>query len=244
MSQPIRPAPFTTKAEVDAYFAQDPLPCLICGKPFVRLSHHVPRMHAMQADEYRATFGIPWGRGLISESLRLKQAGIMNEQRAAGILPRSPSPEHIARIQILAKHRRPTAACVKDALSLHGLEMHGRSERLALADFEEFLRRIATGRTITEVGHDPDMMARETFDTYCRRNPEFNARVEKVLDDLPPAVQVRGQRVGKSLTTLITIMRDEHAMTWPEIADVLGMKTSTIGGIYRRGKLANAAEPV
>lgn len=83
------------------------------------------------------------------------------------------------------------------------------------------------------------MMRRETFDGYCRHNPDFAAKVEYVLDALPPAVQVRGQRVGKSLTALITIMRDEHAMTWPEIAEILGLKTGTVGGIYRRGKQLN-----
>lgn len=236
------PAPFRTKAELDAYFAQDPLPCLICGKSFTRLSHHIPRMHQMQPDEYRAAFGIPWGRGLISESLRQKQAAIMNQQRAEGILPAAPSPEHIALIQRLSKQRRQVAAAVEDARSLHGLEMHGRTEKLAHADFEEYLRRVATGRTITEVGRDSDMMRRETFDIYCRKNPAFNAKVEHVLDSLPPAVQVRGQRVGKSLTTLITIMRDEHAMTWPEIADILGLKTGTVGGIYRRGKSADSGD--
>lgn len=236
------PAPFTTKAELDAYFAQTPLPCLICGKPFNRLSHHVPRMHGMQLDDYRAAFGIPWGRGLITETVRQKQAAIMNQQREDGILPPAPPPEHIALIQSRAKQRRQVSASVVDVRSLHGLKMHGRTEKLAEADFEEYLRRIATGRTITEVGRDPDMMRRETFDVYCRKNSEFGAKVEKVLDDLPPAVHVRGQRVGKSLTALIMMMRDDHAMTWPEIGDVLGLKVGTVTGIYWRGKKPRTAE--
>lgn len=197
---------------------------------------HVSGAHDLTADEYREQFGIPWGRSLISPSFKARQAEIMAQQRAEGKLPATPTPEHIAMLHERAKLRRSFVATVKNAQSRHALSLHGRAEKLSHADFEEYLRRIATGRTITEVGRDPDMMRRETFDSYCRENPEFKAKVEKVLDDLPPAVQVRGQCVGDSLKKLIVLMRETYQMTWPEIGQTLGLNENTPRGIYHRLK--------
>lgn len=196
----------------------------------------------MSTDEYREEFGIPWRRTLISPTLRTKQAAIMNQQKAEGILPHAPSPEHIARLITAAQNRRVSPASVTDVWVRHALSTHGQTERLSHKDFEEFLRRVSTGRTITEVGRDPDMMRRETFDTYCRRNPDFMRKVEDVLDGLPPAVQVRGQRVGKSLKRFIVILRELHQMSWPEIGFMLDMVEGTPRNIYHRLKHAGKLE--
>lgn len=237
---------FQTMAEVDAYFAQDPLPCLICGGRYNSLHQHVYHTHKMKADEYKEQFGIPWRRGLISASMREKQSAIMNEQRAAGILPHSPSPEHLAKLAVALKNRRPTQKAVRNGMSVHALSTHNREEKLGPADYEEYLRRVASGKTISEVGKEGDLMRRETFDTYCRKNPEFKAKLDEVLDGLPYELQLRCQTVGKTLKTMIVLLRDGHGASWPEIGKALGIKESSGSSIYfrlrKRGELAKYRE--
>jgi hypothetical protein len=231
------PKPFTSMAEIDAYFAQDPLPCLLCGKAYHGLHKHIQMGHKMNLDDYRVEFGIPWTRKLISPSLRAKQAAIMNDQRENGVIPSRPSDEHLAKLPGYSlEGRRPLQAVVRKAMSDHALHTHNRTEKLSHKDYEEFLRRIATGRTLTEVGKDSDMMWRETFVAYCRLHPEFNARVEEVLDNLPVNVQLRGQRTGKSFKQLIVFMREVQGKTWPQIASILSIHEANGRSTYHRLK--------
>jgi hypothetical protein len=226
---------FTTLEQVDAYFAQDPLPCLICGKAYKALHKHVQAGHHLHPDEYRAMFAIPWRRTLICNSMREHQAAIMNEQRERGILPSRPSDAHLQRLATTKFHRRPLVPSVRKAMSDHALSSHGREEKLNLADYSEYLRRIETGRTITEVGED-GLMCRETFETYCRRNPDFNAKVQEVLENLPAVVQVRGGRVGKKLRRELICLREEFEMEWPEIGEWLGLSDSKVRNLYHTMK--------
>lgn len=62
------PRPFETRQEVDEYFRADKIKCLLCGKRFRRLATHLATKHQTSADEYRTQFGLPWTRGLTSET--------------------------------------------------------------------------------------------------------------------------------------------------------------------------------
>jgi ROS/MUCR transcriptional regulator protein len=228
---------FTSMAEVDDYFAQDPLPCLICGKSYHGLPQHIQAAHKMSAEEYKALFGIPWTRGLISPSLKKKLSDITHENRAKGILLDRPSDEHIAKLSSLSKNnRRPMQSVVKKAISDNALNIHKRTEKLKHTDYEEFLRRVATGRTLSEVAKDPDMMWRETFEVYSHQHPEFRAKLENVLDNLPINVQLRGQRTGKTFKQLIVFMREVQGKTWPQIASILSINEANGRSTYHRLK--------
>lgn len=61
-----RHPPFRTRQEVNRYFGDETIQCLICGKRFGRLCYHLAAKHAMTADEYKSRFGLPWTRGLTS----------------------------------------------------------------------------------------------------------------------------------------------------------------------------------
>jgi hypothetical protein len=65
MQTTIRP-PFRSRREVERYFGGKKIKCLLCGKRFGRLSFHLAAKHAMTADDYKARFGLPWSRGLVS----------------------------------------------------------------------------------------------------------------------------------------------------------------------------------
>lgn len=56
---------FQTLAQLDDYFAEEKLQCLICGHAFAGLSQHINHQHAMSSREYQLAYGIPFGRGLV-----------------------------------------------------------------------------------------------------------------------------------------------------------------------------------
>jgi hypothetical protein len=89
-----RTEPFTT-AEADAYLAEFPLTCLLCGQKFKLLSQHLRQRHGMTAREYKQQYHLPLSRPLctpdFSASTRATQLrkvaagrGWTQEQRDAG----------------------------------------------------------------------------------------------------------------------------------------------------------------
>jgi len=58
--------------EIDAYFALDKLPCLLCGKEFYMLGNHLLAIHKKPLDEYREMFGLPYSKPLIGAKLHEK----------------------------------------------------------------------------------------------------------------------------------------------------------------------------
>lgn len=234
--------PFETMDEVNAYFAAEKLTCLICGNEYVSLHVHLRNSHGIAADEYKEQYGIPWRRGLIANSLKEKQASIMNEQRAKGILPQAPPSSHIEKLVEASKHnRRPVQKAVRNAQKAHGLSTHGRTEKWGAKDFEEYLTRIKSGRTVTEVGKDKDMPCREVFDAYKRENSKFREKFEKIWDELPYSVQVRGQKLGARFKKEMVVLR-QSGKSWPEIARILEVKESTPRNTWHRLKQSGKLE--
>jgi hypothetical protein len=72
---------FQTRREVERYFGGKTITCLICGGRYGRLSFHLAAKHGMTTDEYKAHFGLPWSRGLIS-ALSLANSGWDSKRRA------------------------------------------------------------------------------------------------------------------------------------------------------------------
>ena len=61
---------FESTGELDAYFGDDILRCLICGKRFAGLNQHLVRGHGVGAIEYKETYGIPFKYGLLGADSR------------------------------------------------------------------------------------------------------------------------------------------------------------------------------
>lgn len=72
---------FRTRSEVEKYFGNRTIKCLLCGKKFGRLASHLAFKHGMRADEYKARYGLPWSRGLTS-SVSQQNSGWDAQRRA------------------------------------------------------------------------------------------------------------------------------------------------------------------
>ena len=160
----------------------------------------------------------------------------MNKQRKDGILPRQPSPAHMKKLAKASRNRRPLQKPVRHAMRKHALDTHGRTEKWGAKDFEEYLKRVQSGRTVTEVGKDDDMPCREVFDVYKREHPDFGERFEHIWDNLPYPVQARGLRLGKRLKREVVTLR-KAGKSWPEIASLLGVNESTPRNAWHRLKI-------
>lgn len=236
---------FQNREEVDQYFSGDRITCLLCGEPFLVLASHIKTAHGVQVDEYKQRYGIPWRRGLTSAGTRQKYSNLMKSKKAAGILPQQPSPEHMAMLRTISKaSHRPMVPATRNAVSQHYLKLHGREEKWGDADYYEYLKRIATGRTIKEVGQDKDMPAEYLFYKYRRRNPDYARRFEEIWDKLPFPVQVRGQHSGMRLKETIVMLRDVFCYSWPEIGEIMDVKESTARTAYHHLKHSGQLEAI
>lgn len=59
-----RLTPLTTD-EVEAYFDEPTITCLLCGRQLYKLHMHLDRIHSLSVTEYRERFGLPHTRGLV-----------------------------------------------------------------------------------------------------------------------------------------------------------------------------------
>jgi predicted transcriptional regulator len=77
---------FETRAEVDAYLANDKLQCLICGKRYAFLGGHIRQAHNISADGYRAKYNLPLSAPLAGIQYRAAHRDKINRIRGEGKL--------------------------------------------------------------------------------------------------------------------------------------------------------------
>ena len=226
--------PFQTMEELETYFAQDGLPCLLCGRTYLALHLHLNKTHEMALDDYRARYGIPWTRGLVAKSLGDTFSANMKQRHQDGLIRPSPL-EHLAFLQAAAKERRPSVRAVITRQTREALQVYGRTEPLGPKDFEEFLRRIKTGRTITEVCQDSDMPSRRTFEKYRQHHPAFQKQLDAVWERLPFAVQLRGLRTGERFRRTVVDLRLKN-LSWRQIGRMMNVSPKTVQATWFRLK--------
>lgn len=227
---------FETMEEVNDYFGQETITCLLCGREFRFLHLHITAAHGIDVDKYKEIYGLPWRHGLVCKPLRERQSELNKERRASGRLRHAPPREHIEKLPQWSKeNRRPLTIAARNTTSKRALTMHGRTERWGKKDYEEYLRRIKTGRTVMEVSRDPDMPNRGLFDAYVKENPDFAEKFEKVWDKLPFTVQGRAQRLGERFRKRMVELRLKQ-YTWPQIAAMMEVKENTVRTTWHRLK--------
>ena len=160
-----------------------------------------------------------------------------------GKISLTPPEELVARI--MACKKRPTNAAVRNTSRNTFLKSHGLTRKWGPQDFDEYLRRIQSGRTINEVGNDKDMPNSSMFYDYLRENPRFGKAFDKIWDSLAFAVQARGQKLGKRFEKEIKRLRRAGHM-WSDIGRMLECHAGTAQsrwirmgqkGKLRRGEL-------
>ncbi len=228
--------------EVSAYFSHDKLQCLLCGKEYAGLGNHVVEGHGISVDDYKEKFGLPWSSGLSGKTLKTNQSKRLKKSRRDGKIPYAPEPEHIRKLHAYKKQKnRDVPVAVRNDAGKRVLERFGLERKWGPEDFEEYLRRIKTGRTPSEVGKDKDMPADYLFHKFARQNPEFHGKFEKIWDKLPFEVQSRGLHFGDRIKNRVIELRMK-GNSFPDVGRLLGIPEPTARNIWFKVKHASTGK--
>lgn len=194
---PVKPTKFS-KQEIDEYFSGEKIQCLLCGRQFKSLSIHLLKIHSVTGDEYRDLYGLPWMRGLTSSEYRDRRSNMMKLAIEEGTrkLPDQTIGMEAARNSILANGMRNAPFQIND-ITARALKVHGRTEQLGDDAFQEFVRRVAAGRSITSVLEDADMPGRSWVYQYMRNVPGARESLRLEIEKLPFATQAEMGCLGE-----------------------------------------------
>ena len=101
-------------------------------------------------------------------------------------------------------------------------DLKHENRRYTSEDYDEYLRRIASGRLITEVGKDQDMPQTDLFHIYLKKNEAFRKKFDKMWEDLPYVQQARSRRMGKGFKKEVIQLR-KQGHNGSEIGKLLGV---------------------
>lgn len=220
--------------EIRQYLDQPKLTCLLCGREYALLSRHLGFTHEMEADQYREMYGLLWTKSLAGKDFREVMGRVLKRTRARGKISHKPTPEHFQKMRRAARRRRPMVEAARKALPTYPRAKRQKI-RTAPEIMEEYLRRIGTGRTISEVGSDEDMPSLQHFYKHCSQNPDFLRRFEAIWDQLPFAVQFRGHRTGPRYKKTVIALRAK-GKTWAEIGRIVGVRAGAARKAWHRWK--------
>lgn len=100
-------------------------------------------------------------------------------------------------------------------------------KRYTRADYDEYLRRVSTGRMISDVGKDKDMPQTDLFYIYMRQHPDYSKKFFKMWECLPYYVQARSRRMGSGFKNEIKRL-SLQGKAIPDIAHTLGVTVSLV----------------
>lgn len=182
---------FTTKAEIDDYLAEDSVECLECGKYFRNVGAHVRRGHHMTAREYKIDHGIPVWRGLVGTKTRKALSKNAVTMHKAGKI--SISAVRIDKEQNPAKYAMAMKDMVKKPpyhrrMLLEAGKKGREKQTCPPSVCEEFMRRLESGRFVTDVERDEDMPCSDVIYKRAKKDIEFAKRLKVVRNKITQAM--------------------------------------------------------
>ncbi len=212
---------FETKEEVDAYLCGDKIQCLLCGKWFIRLAGaHLIQRHNLTSDDYKERYGIPWGRGLIGESLReeksIRSKKLLAKKKIGPLLK-----GWVDRDKRKKGQRRPPACIMNDLTKW-------RKE-----DYEAILERMMTEqRTLCDVCGDPDLPGSCLFSVYAKKHAELKEKVRRIYYTFPYSMQFKVRIVSPNFQKDCRRLRASGMMI-KSIAKSLGASLAKVSRVAR-----------
>ena len=115
--------PFETKEEVESYLSGEKVVCLLCGKKYRKLGHHLTKIHGMEPDEYRELYRIPWTYGLCSSDTSERYSKQMKKRMDEGWKPPSKIGDDQLKMISAPKRKRPFESPENYGTRKHPLEI-------------------------------------------------------------------------------------------------------------------------
>ena len=181
-----------SKEEIELYFS-DPegIQCLLCGKVLGTLNNHLQIVHGTSHEKYRARYGLPWRRGLVSPQLSNRISRITTDRiRNGSFKPEPDNKAAVARIQ--AGGRRKDQPFITATKAEQGKKQSKKNLRYSQMDFEKVLAAMLNREaTLNEACMDRSLPSKGTVLHYAESNPEFRKKLMDTYHALPYAVQAR-----------------------------------------------------
>lgn len=233
---------FTTMEEIHAYLDGDKVACLLCGRQYAALGGHITRIHQMTSDDYRERFGIPYKFGLACKPFRDRSARHLKKLRREGRVPYQPTRETMDKMWKARRSRRPLTAATQQENRDKLLPHRGNRKTWHKADYEEFFRRVQSGRAPVAVGEDADMPTNGAYLRYLKKDSELEKRYWAYWDNLPFPEQVRFCHLGERYKHTLVKLR-KRGNTWPEVAKLMDVSETAVRSMWyymkRRNELKN-----
>lgn len=167
---------FECREAVDAYLSGDRITCLLCGHDFRALEAHLKHSHEMTNDDYREKYGLPYRRGLCSGSVSERMSEVTKQRFQDN------------KEFYLATLEKAKAVQAENGNPQRNKPVFWKKERTRYEHeaYEEFIRRVCSGRGVFEVGLDPDMPHCAHVYTYMKKNKEFEAKYRAIIPLFAP----------------------------------------------------------
>lgn len=156
--------PFQTRDEIDTYLSGDRVVCLRCGHAYRILETHLRGVHEITGDDYREIYALPFERGLCASDFSAqridhgKRLYEENVERQAGALAKAREAQKTAGGN--PQRHKPTF-------------WKGERTKYTRAHYEEFARRVMSGRSGNSVQRDEDMPTKAHVLRFIKMDKDF-----------------------------------------------------------------------
>lgn len=226
---------FTMMDEIKKYFDHEELPCLLCGREYGNLGLHISSTHKIHKDDYKEMFGIPWSYGLAGKKFKTHCSKHLKDMRETGKVAKAPSKAHIKKLHAARHKKRPPVEAFRNESRRKILAQHGRTEKWSDEILDEYLERIAAGRTPVEVSHDNDMPSAKLFYDRLKRDTQYKKKYDKIWNGLHYEVHIRAGKPTRKFENEVIRLR-RKGMTLPEIAEQLEVGVHAVRCAWHRLK--------
>ena len=219
------PGKFTTKKEIENYFADHEIQCLLCGKWYKTLNTHLQRIHGTTKQQYCSRFGLPWKRGLACKDLSDKQGKALKKRIREGFEP----PVDAARKKSKEAIRRKDQPFLTNIKSRTISKYNVLRDRWVHADYERTLSLMLENQiSLAEVCKAGDLPGLTAVYEYRKTNSEFNQKYLDTFNSLPFPVQAQAQGLSYRFYDTIKRLYHEEGLPQREIAFKLGVSRRTV----------------
>ena len=219
---------FTTKSEIDEYFSNpDGIQCLLCGRIYKSLNGHLQIIHGASHEEYRARYGLPWRRGLVSQNVSKKISEALTRRIRNGTFKPNPDNKIVVK-SILEGGRRKDQPFITNIKAEEAKGLSKKNIRWSHKDYEKVLtvmleRKIA----LREACMDKSLPSTPTVLGYAESHPGFRKKLIDTYHSLPYVVQARADMFSPQFYKDLKRLRDK-GLSSKEIGKRLGVSYKTV----------------
>ena len=166
---------FNSREEVLDYLNADKIECLECGKLFKGLAPHLVAAHSLTVQDYKTKYGIPQNTGLSGTATKNSRSTAILKRHEEGLVDKT----SMSKVKPdVSKSRKKPEWHQRQFFS--GGQKANKAKRISKKTHEEYLHRLTTGRTLSDVSADPDMPSFSSVYNYAKKNHAFNVRLRAV----------------------------------------------------------------